>query len=106
VSGGNDTVKLTTSNNAYAVTLADSVVDLAGNWNTAEYNIFGDGGGSEAVFNAGTTIEVKIQLQDDSTNAPICENDGFTLETNNLGLDRCKATGGKKPSITFTESDQ
>lgn len=105
VSGGNDTVKLTTSSKAYAVTLADSVVDLAGNWNTAEYNLFGDGGGSEADFNAGTKITINIQLQDGSTNAPICETDGFTLETNNLGLDRCRAAGGTNPSITFKESN-
>ncbi len=105
VSDGNDTVTLTTSSNAYAVTMADSVVDLAQGWNTAEYNIFGDGGGSQADFNAGTKIKIKVRLKDGSTNAPICESDGFTLETNNLGLAACKALGGKKPSISFTESN-
>ena len=105
VSGGSDTVKVTISKKAYAVTMPDSVIDLAGNWNTAEYNLFGDGGGSEAVFNAGTTIKVKVQLDDGSTNAPTCITDGFTLESNNLGLNRCKAAGGKKPSITFSESN-
>jgi hypothetical protein len=105
VAGGNDTVKLTTSSKAYAVTMEDSVIDLAQGWNTAEYNIFGDGGGSQADFNTGTKITIKIQLKDGSTSAPVCENDGFTLETNNLGLDGCKAAGGKKPSISFTESN-
>jgi hypothetical protein len=105
VAGGNDTVKITTSKKAYAVTMLDSVVDLAGNWNTSEYNIFGDGGGSEAVFNTGTNIEVSVQVQDGSTKAPTCITDGFTLESNNLGLNQCKAAGGKNPSITFTESD-
>jgi hypothetical protein len=103
--GGNDTVKITTSKKAYAVAMPDSMIDLAGNWNTAEYNLFGDGGGSEAEFNPGTTIKVKIQLQDGSTSAPTCITDGFTLESNNLGLNMCKAAGGKKPSITFTESN-
>jgi hypothetical protein len=105
VAGGNDTVKLTTSSKAYAVTMADSVVDLAQGWNTAEYNIFGDGGGSQADFNAGTTIRIKVQVKDGSTTAPVCETDGFTLETNNLGLNKCRTTGGKKPSIMFSESD-
>ncbi|HEY3637405.1 MAG TPA: hypothetical protein VGK90_04575 [Rhizomicrobium sp.] len=105
VSGGNDTLKITTSSKAYSVTLPDSTVDLAGNWNVSEYNIFGDGGGSEAVFNPGTTIKVNIQMKDGSTSAPICITDGFTLESNNLGLNRCKAKGGKKPSISFTESN-
>jgi hypothetical protein len=105
VSGGNDTVKITTSKKAYAVTMPDSMIDLAGNWNTAEYNLFGDGGGSEAVFNPGTKIRVKLQLQDGSTDAPTCITDGFTLESNNLGLNTCKAAGGKNPSITFSESN-
>lgn len=104
-SGGNDTVKVTISKKAYAVTIADSTIDLAGNWNTAEYNLFGDGSGSEAVFNPGTKIVVNVQLQDGSTNAPTCITDGFTLETNNLGLNRCRVAGGTKPSITFSESN-
>jgi len=105
IAGGNDTVKITSSKNAYAVTMPDSMIDLAGNWNTAEYNLFGDGGGSEAVFNAGTKIRVKLQLHDGSTNAPTCITDGFTLESNNLGLNTCKAAGGKLPSMTFSESN-
>jgi hypothetical protein len=105
VAGGDDTVKITAAKEAYAVTMPDSMIDLAGNWTTAEYNIFGDGGGSEAVFNTGTTIKVKIRLHDGSTNAPSCITDGFTLESNNLGLNTCKAAGGKTPSITFSESD-
>ncbi len=105
VSGGNDTVKVIASKKAYAVTMPDSMIDLAGNWNTAEYNIFGDGGGSEVEFNPGTKIAVKVQLNDGSTNAPTCITDGFTLESNNLGLNKCKVAGGKKPSITFTESN-
>jgi hypothetical protein len=89
VANGNDTVTITTSKKAYAVTLPDSVVDLAGNWNTSEFNVFGDGGGTEAVFNAGTKIVVNVQMQDGSTNAPTCIVDGFTLESNNLGLNQC-----------------
>jgi len=105
VSGGNDTVKVTASKKAYAVTMPDSKIDLAGNWNTAEYNIFGDGGGSEADFNPGTNIKVKVQVKDGTTLAPTCITDGFTLESNNLGLNQCKTAGGKKPSIEFTESN-
>jgi hypothetical protein len=103
--GGNDTVKITAAKKAYAVTMPDSMIDLAGNWTTSEYNIFGDGGGSEAVFNVGTTIRVKVQVKDGSANAPTCITDGFTLESNNLGLNTCKAKGGKTPSITFSESN-
>ncbi len=106
VSGGNDTTTLTTSNDAYSASEPDTVVGLSGFWNATEYNVIGDGGGSEADFNTGTKIKVKIQLQDGSTAAPICEsNAGTTGETNNLNLGACKTKGGKKPSITFTESN-
>lgn len=105
VAGGNDTVTVTAAKKAYAVTMPDSQIDLAGNWNTAEYNIFGDGGGGEAIFNPGTKMTVKVKLKDGSSDAPACITDGFTLETNNLGLNKCKANGGKKPSITFTQSN-
>ena len=106
VSGGNETVKLTTSNDAYSASEPDSVVGLSGYWDATEYNIFGDGGGSQADFNSGTSIKVKIQLQDGSTAAPTCEsNAGTTGETNNLNLGACKTKGGKKPSIMFTESN-
>jgi hypothetical protein len=105
VAGGNDTVTVTAAKKAYAVTMPDSQIDLAGNWNTAEYNIFGDGGGDEAVFNPGTKMTVKVKLNSGSTDAPTCITDGFTLESNNLGLNKCKAKGGKKPFITFTQSN-
>jgi hypothetical protein len=105
VAGGNDTVTVTAAKTAYAATMPDSKIDLAGNWNTAEYNIFGNGGGDEAIFNPGTRMTVRVKLNDGSSAAPNCITDGFTLESNNLGLNRCRAKGGKKPSITFTQSN-
>jgi hypothetical protein len=106
VSGGDDTVKLTTSNEAYSASESDTIVGLSGYWDAAEYNIFGDGGGSEADFNEGTKITVKIQLQDGSTAAPTCEsNAGTTGETNNLNLGICSGHSATKPYIKFTESN-
>lgn len=106
VSGGNDTVQLTTSSKAYAVSGSDAVLDAAGSWTDTEYNIFGNGGGSQADFNKGTDITVKIHLTDGSTNAPGCQSGAiFTWETNNLNLVKCTGKGGKNPSMTFTESN-
>jgi hypothetical protein len=102
VAGGNDTAKITTAKKAYAVTMPDSMIDLAGNWTVSEYNIFGDGGGSEAEFNPGTTIKVKVKVKDAGGAAPACIVDGFTLESNNLGLNTCKSAGS---AITFSESN-
>ena len=38
-----------------------------------EFNIIGDGGGSEANFNSGTKLTVEIAVNDGSTAAPTCE---------------------------------
>jgi len=103
---GNDTVKLTTSTKAYAESASDSVLTLAGSWNATEFNVVGDGAGSQANFNKGTNISVNISLTDGATTAPDCRtNQIFTYETNNLNLGTCTGQSGKNPSIAFSESD-
>jgi hypothetical protein len=105
VAGGLDTEVFTTAKDAYSTTGQDSVVDLAAYWNASEWNIFGDGGGSQAVFNKGTSLTVNIALTDGLTAAPVCQgSDGTTGETNNLNLGTCTASGGSTPSVQFTES--
>jgi hypothetical protein len=105
VSGGDDTLQLTTSSEAYSVSGSDSMLNLAGAWTQTEYNIFGNGGGSEADFNKRTDITVEIQLTDGLTTAPACKSDTiFTYETNDLNLGKCTGQSGETPSITYTES--
>jgi hypothetical protein len=105
-SGGDDGVTLTTPTKAYAVSASDSFLDLAGSWNGTEFNVLGDGAGSQANFNKGTNITVNVQLTDGSKTAPGCDlNEIFTYETNNLNLGSCKGQSGTNPSITFSESD-
>lgn len=104
--GGKDTLIMTVGTLAYTVAGKDSVVDLASAWAASEFNIVGDGGGSEAYFNTGSSIRVKIAVADGTTTAPTCgSNDGTTGETNNLNLRSCTGTGGTKPYIEFTESN-
>jgi uncharacterized protein (TIGR03437 family) len=70
----------------------ESVLGLAGNWNTAEFNVFGYGAGSAAIFNAdnsGATIAVQVSINDGTANAPTCIWAGsgrFTTESNSLTL--------------------
>jgi hypothetical protein len=105
VSGGIDTLVFTAAGDAYSTTGKDSVVDLATAWVASEFNIVGDGGGSEARFNKGSSVTVNIALTDGSTAAPTCAaRDGTTGETNNLTLHACKATSGSTPSVSFTET--
>ena len=106
VSNGSDTLVFTTATEAYSTTGKDSVVDLATDWHESEFNIIGDGGGSEASFNKGASITVKLAVTDGSTAAPTCASDaGTTGETNNLTLKSCTASSGSTPSISFVESD-
>lgn len=102
---GLDTIKLSNALHAYTVTQNDNVVTLAGFWNASEFNVIGDGNSSEATFNNGTSIGVKISLSGQTT-PPTCQaNAGTTGETNNLNLGRCWIGTGATPSIKFMQSN-
>lgn len=98
---------------SYSVETPTSVVDLSTNWKESEFNVFGDGGGSAATFNSGSSIGVRIQLNElgSPQTSPTCvANAGTTGETNNLTLvGGCTAgvgvLGDTNPYISFTESN-
>ena len=109
-SGGIDSTTVTYSSEAYTATVADSLTDIASIWNQAEFNVVGNGGGSQAQFNDGTSIVAKIAVTDGSTLAPVCVyNGGTTGESNNLNFvpstasPTCCPYGGADPSIEFME---
>jgi hypothetical protein len=100
-SGGNDGISVGVgAGHATLVTGSDSMLGLAGFWNTAEWGVFGDGSGGEAFFGTGTTLEAKTALTTASSSAPACLEEGFTAETNNLGL-TSTPTLGNEPSPTI-----
>jgi hypothetical protein len=107
VTSGTDTLVFTTETQAYSTAGKDGVVDLATDWHASEFNVIGDGGGSKAVFNKGSSITVKIAVTDGSASKPSCggRHAGTTAETNNLALKTCSASGGSTPSIEFSESN-
>ncbi|GFZ96838.1 hypothetical protein [Dyella caseinilytica] len=103
---GNDTAVVTYDGEAYSTSQKDSTLDIASVWNTGEFNIVGNAGGSEAEFNNGASITVNLAVSDGSTSAPSCVADsGTTGESNNLNLGTCTASSGSTPSIKFTESN-
>jgi hypothetical protein len=103
---GVDTLVFTVGTQAYSTTGLDSVVDLATAWTESEFNIIGDGDGSEANFNSGSSLTVKIAVTNGTKNAPTCApNSGTTGETNNLNLGTCSGTAGATPYIEFIESN-
>ena len=106
VNGGSDTLVFTVGTKAYSTTGLDSVVDLATAWTESEFNIVGDGDGSAADFNKGSSVTVKVAVTNGTENVPTCAADaGTTGETNNLNLGSCSGTGGTSPYIQFTESN-
>lgn len=105
VSGGVDTLTFMDGTAAYSTTGEDSVMYLSAGWTGSEFNVIGDGGGSEADFNTGAALTVEIALTDGSTAKPTCQaHDGTTGETNNLNLKTCKALGGAVPRVRFGEA--
>jgi hypothetical protein len=106
VADGNDTIVVSHDREAYSLSVPDNVVDLATVWSQSEFNVIGNAGGSEAVFNPYTMIWVSVAVSSGSFAAPSCvRNAGTTGETNNLNLGGCSALPGPVPWILFPESN-
>lgn len=112
-SGGTDMVTFQdVSDNIYA-TGDDSVLNVAQGWTVAEFNIFGDGNGSQLTFNSGVTLvaQTAITMANGMLASPTCTTKGTTGETNNLNLvaSSCCPVAGTVgdlwPTIWFTESN-
>jgi len=102
IAGGSDTLMISTSGGDLSAMYQDDELSLAQGWKLAEFGIFGDGGGSDATFNAGATMAVRTTVDDGTTNAPTCALEGFTSETNNLNLvPPCCPYGGAFPAVVF-----
>lgn len=110
VASSGDSVYLRSGTTIYGIQYAqsDTKTDLLSHWTGAEFNLFGNGGGSIAVFNSGATVEVGVGTLTGKTTAPTCRADsGTTAETNSLTLITAPAnpTGIDLPSILFAESN-
>lgn len=110
-SGGQDRVTFATGSGSVFATASDSVLGLAPSWNSAEFNVVGDGCGSQAVFNSGATIGVKLAITNGTSNSPICQTgaqfSGYTGESNNLNLVPSSGCpfGGTSPALQFVQTN-
>ena len=103
--GGTDTVVLTSAGGTATAVAAPSVVSLELQWNTAEFNIFGDCCSAQANFSAGTTVVTRTRVINGGTAAPACVTQGFTGETNNLSFGPSPpAASAPGPAVIFTTS--
>lgn len=89
VKGQSDSVIFTYAGTAYAALGDNRLPELDQMWTLAEFNVFGDPTGSEVVLNPGSTLVVRIEMDNGAVGsgtlgAPQCENTSLTSETNNL----------------------
>jgi len=103
-----DSVTLTVGTTAYS-RAGDNAVNAAGGWQTAEFNVFGDGGnsagGGQASFNTGSSVVARTRVIYGGTAAPTCTAGGFTAETNNLSFGTpAPAATPPGPALSFVES--
>jgi hypothetical protein len=100
-----DTVKLISPNGTATAMAADSVLSLARQWDTAEFNIFGDCCLAQTNFSANTTVVMRTRVVNGTTDPPNCIAQGFTGEKNNLSFGpSAPAASQPGPAVIFTES--
>jgi hypothetical protein len=83
------------------------LLGMGASWRRAEFNIFGNCCGNQAVFNPGSTIVVLTNVDDGTANVPTPVRQSYTAESNNLTLvsPPCLLGGSQQPGILFTESN-
>jgi len=88
-------------------------LDLSSNWHITEFNVFGNGDNSQAVFSSGSTVVPRVGVTSGTTNGPGCDFKSLTGETNNLVLANVPPTTVEltpapgvtpMPALVFTES--
>ena len=103
----NDAVYVTEGTTVYPATGGNYFPDLGNQWQEAEFNVFGDGNGDQAVFNTNSTIQVRNSVASGTAAGPACDQQSFTGESNNLTLvallPPVAHTG--TPSLVFKESN-
>lgn len=86
---------------------ASDAIGLSLAWTVAEFNVFGDNGGSQAAFNGGAALQVQTQISTEGGGAlaPTCAGQPgvHTVENNNMFLWPCSASTA---GILFWEANE
>jgi hypothetical protein len=105
VGPGGDSVIMFVAANAYLMAAGDDAIDASAGWKIAEFNVVGDGSAGQATFSKGAQILLRTRIIYGGTAAPICVNQGFTGETNNLNFGTPQpAVSAPGPAIRFLEN--
>jgi hypothetical protein len=108
---GGDGVVLAVGTKMYGVKKiqGDGLTDLSENWKIAEFDVFGNAGGSEAIFNQGTSLTVSVEANTSPYKAkPTCAlSTSTTAESNNLTFVAPPPSPPLQeyPSIVYSESN-
>ncbi len=108
VSGAaNDAITVTLGGTASSTGGNNYFPDLGTQWTKAEFNIFGAGGGSQAMFNSGDSAVVRIEDLSGTNLRPRCLLTSFTGELSNLTLQNVPptASSGAFPALVFAEDN-
>jgi hypothetical protein len=109
---GYNSITLTTATGMYTLSQQPDILGLGPMWQDAEFNVFGDGCGSQARFDAGTVLNVRLVVNPNPgfspTTAPVCIKFSYSGETNNLGFTSPAQTfaPGLGPALVFTETSE
>lgn len=107
-----DSILVTVNGVPYVAPGNNTFPDLSSQWQAVEFNVFGDAGGDQAVFNTGSTIVVRTevvaqtQVGGGTTTSGSAVPQSYTGETNNLTLvsPACPIVGSS-PAVVFTETN-
>jgi hypothetical protein len=101
-----DIVAIGIGNTFYAVASGNPIAGAKEAWQEMDFNVFGDGGDSEAVFNPGSTLVVLDSISYASGTLPFSTVGGVSGESNNLNLTNTTppiTETSNGASLTFTE---
>jgi hypothetical protein len=104
-----DQISVFVGGKAYSPNATPDVVGAYGNWKTIQFNVYGNSGGDESIFNSGTLVSVSTSLITDTGNSVTCTGPGGTTtgESTNLTENPCTATNTPAPanihSVAFVE---
>jgi hypothetical protein len=124
ISGTSDTLVFSSGDDVVALSQSEATngIELSGNWQLAEFNVFGFGNGSVANFNCvptppqtsctpSTNANINVQILVDSVTptalGPSITEESTTGESNNMyfeGLNTTCSLGGEIPGIQFFET--
>jgi hypothetical protein len=104
----NDSITVTVGGTPHTASGDNRFPDLGSQWQEAEFNVFGNGNSSQAVFNSGANLQVRTEVISGTNLGPGCHLRSFTGESNNLTLVNSPPVSPAPqpaPALVFSQSN-